>query len=658
MFFRLIKPEWGRLLIEDKPNPKFKSEIKGPNTIEGIFEPSFLKEKNKEGYNIYFFPNHPSDENIYSQTYYLSGRHIDQFNCCFVDMDLKDKQYESKEHFLHRLEQFPLKPTFVVDSGHGIHAYWAIADLTRDMYVKIQLALIETLNTDTSIWTVLQIMRYPGYKNTKEFGASVKCEVIQEYSSDQQYAVEDLTNILTFSEDLLKRAKMHVDKLDGKLQVKLPENVNYDELPDKFIDLLYSDDKVYNLFVNPKEHFKDRSAADMKLVNILYHDVRKFTISDAVSVLANTEKAIEKCAYRFSYAEATVGKVYCNNVPTRFKSLAEIKAGGLIKRQLKFINTTYFFDCLGEPFARTKVLGLIAGSGGGKTSITLQMMYDAIINNPDSDDIYVFFSLEMPLLDIYSRWERITQGCDKAHNRFYVIDTTDEKGDPRYIGLQEIYDDVVALEKYTGKKVDMLAIDHIGIMSLGINIKHKYTFGIHQESVKQTGDIRTLSLNTAATQLKTLAKLLDVFIICLTQTTKEKGKGDTPIDKDGAYGISQYENIMDYIITVWRPLMRIQYLIPEHHFLAWHYVKVREKRNNDQVREYQNQVLSYNMDTGILSAPTEEQFAIFEANLGRAEEVRKKLEKKETKDYSKTLPLEKLKELKIMIEQKSLPMGA
>ena len=109
-FYRLIKPDWARPLLKNKePNPKFVKAIDGDDTYDGVdFSPEYLKSMNEKGYNVYFFPNHPS-VNVYSQeTRYLAGKHIDVFNFVFVDMDLKDCDYTSKEHFYEKLNQFPL----------------------------------------------------------------------------------------------------------------------------------------------------------------------------------------------------------------------------------------------------------------------------------------------------------------------------------------------------------------------------------------------------------------------------------------------------------------------------------------------------------------------------------------------------------------------
>src|SRR5690606_13115645 len=113
--------------------------------------------------------------------------HIDVFNFIFVDMDLKDKVYETKEAFFRKLSEFPVKPTMVVDSGNGVHAYWSIQNLSRDEYVFSQLALIKHFNTDDSIYTVLQLMRLPGFMNTKRHGDPVPASIVAELSSNATY---------------------------------------------------------------------------------------------------------------------------------------------------------------------------------------------------------------------------------------------------------------------------------------------------------------------------------------------------------------------------------------------------------------------------------------------------------------------------------------
>lgn len=648
MFYRLIKPNWAKpKLTNGDANPDFIESIQGPDVIEGCFDKSAVKELNQAGYNAYFFPNHPS-RNVYQEDgiRHLSGKHIEVFNYIFVDMDLKDGVYKSKEEFINILKSFPIKPTMTVESGNGVHSYWKIDGLTREQYVISQMALINHFKTDESVWTVLQLMRVPDTFNTKQHGNYKEVKINPEVSSGEIYNLGQFPEtIWAIPEERQVKATNHLNKLDGKLEIQLNEEVNVDELPDSFVNLMMEQENIYQLFNNPTETYGDRSGADMKLSNVLFS--KGISKKDALLVLANTQKALSKGPSRFEYAQMTVDKAYVDRTKNKFMTVGQRLKSGFTYDKGKPVNGPYFWDfgVLHKTWKKSQVLGLIAGSGVGKTSITLKIIKDTIENNFESnDDVFVFVTLEMPEQEIVERWIQLVGENSPLADRLYVIGNEDESGEPRNIGLQEIYEYCKDIKMATGKEIGALAVDHFGLISSHIDIRKKYTFGVNSEKDTGWGDIKTISNNMMATQLKTLAKLLDTFMIILTQTTKEKGAGDTPIDKDGAYGISQYENIMDYIITAWQPLMRIQDRSP-HYFLAWQYAKIRHKHKLDKIKTHQQKLLTYDMDTGDLRPPSESEYMVFTELLPEAIKVREELAKKKSSEYSRSVSMADLKKV-------------
>lgn len=634
-FYRLVKPQWAQpTLANGEPNPKFIEAIDGPNTIEGCgFTRDFLAEKNQQGYNVYFFPNHPSRD-VYSEgVKHLNGRNIDVFNFVFVDMDLKDGKYATKEAFLEKLLQFPLMPSMVVDSGNGIHAYWRVSDLDRNSYVITQIALLEHFKTDTSVWTVLQLMRVPAYYNTKRHKDYVEAKIIEEVSSNNSYSIKQFPkDIFNLEERLVVKAQNHVNRLEGKLEIDLGSEVNADEIPDSFVELMLSNGEIARLFRDPKS-FGDRSSADMKLANLLFNN--GFDIREALAILSNTQKALEKGAHRREYATLTVSKVYSDRPKHKFKTVSEYLKDDKNKvLEPQIFGPHYLdFEVLGEPWRRKELLGIIAGAGIGKTAFALNIVRDMIRNNPHNDDVFVFFSLEMSKGQIIKRWIKLVGEDSQLANRLYVIDTQDDKGMPTSIGLQEMYEYCTEIKQVTGKHIGAFIIDHFHIISSHIDIRKKPNFGIKNEQNTGYGDIRNLSFNGLATQLKSLVKTLDSFGIILTQTTKEKGAGDTPIGKDGAYGVSQYEWIVDRILTIWQPLMRVQNQAKSH-FLAFQYAKMREKHPLDQIKEYDPKLLTYDMSSGNLKVTTGEEYTHFMELFPAANEARENSIKKKPSSYS------------------------
>lgn len=638
-FYRLVKPQWAQpTLANNEPNPKFLAAIDGPNTFEGCFDSEFLAEKNQQGYNIYFFPNHPSKDVYAEGVKHLNGRNIDVFNFVFVDMDLKDQVYASKEEFLTRLEKFPLKPTMVVDSGNGVHAYWRISDLTRQAYVITQLALLTHFKTDESIWTVLQLMRVPQYMNTKRHNDYVACQILEDRSSGETYSISQFPqDIYQLDNKLVVKAQNHINRLEGKLEIDFGQEVNADEIPDEFVQLMLENSEIARLFRDPKS-FGDRSSADMKLANALF--TKGLNVRVALAVLSNTQKALEKGAHRRDYAATTVSKVYSDRPKHKFQTVSEYIRDSRDKISEPQIMGPYYadFEVLGEPWRRKELLGVIAGPGVGKTAFALNIIRDVIQNNASNDDVYVFFSLEMSKGQVIRRWLKLVGENSPLADRLYVIDTTDDKGLPVSIGLQEMYEYSKEIMQITGKHIGAFVVDHFHIISSHINIHKKPNFGIKSEQNTGYGDVQNLSMNGLATQLKTLVKALDSFGIILTQTTKEKGAGDLPIGKDGAYGVSQYEWIMDRILSIWQPLMRVQQL-SKNNFLAFQYAKIREKHPNDRIKEYDPKLLTYDMTSGNLRVTTSNEYTEFTDLLPKANEARENIAKKKPGAYSIQLDL-------------------
>lgn len=649
-FYRLLKPLWGQkfLFVKEKKveNPDFVKEIKGKNTLEGAFDDDFVREKNEAGYNAYWFPNHPST-NVYSEEkQYLNGRDIDVFEWVFVDMDLKDGIYKTKEEFLDKLKSFAVKPTMTIASGNGIHAYWRLKDLNRELYLNLQMMLIQYFKTDESVWTVMQLMRVPGSLNTKKQDQFKTVEDIADLSSGETYEISQLgENLPNITEKNAQKIQSHMDKLDGKVTIQVGADVNLDELPDKFIQLMESNELIRELFTNPTKAKKDRSSADAALANHLF--TRNFNRKEALHVLMNTQKALSKGSNRAGYATNTIDFVYNDRVEHRFKTVGEKLKGDRVESRGERVHGPEFFDCLHRGWRKGMAMGLIAGSGVGKTAVALKAIKDMIKNNfQQNDDIYVFFSLEMPEYEIEERWVDLVGKDSPLADRLYVIGNEDEAGNPRNITLQDIYAYCQDLKRDTGRNLGSVVIDHVGIINPMINLKKKPTFGAESEQQGGKGTERSLSMPTLCKAMKPLAKMLDTFLIILTQTTKGKGGGDTPIGIDGAFGTSSYEWMMDLIITIWQPLMRIQ-KDTDLRVLAWQYAKIRAKHKNDGASPYEQFTLRYDMDTGDLNPLTQAEKDEFDSLLPLANEARKAVDKKESDSYRNSLTIKEIKKLKI-----------
>jgi hypothetical protein len=261
-----------------------------------------IERLNNKEYCIYYFPNYNSKPVEGA----LRGKDVDIFHLVFVDMDLKDGIYKSKEEFLELLKAFPLKTRCIIDSGHGIHAYWKISDLDAMTYLHIQKGLISHFKTDKSVWKICQLMRAPGYLNTKPENREDWKEVcILSKQKEFEYTVEQMLSTLpSLTTDDEHKILEHYNKTVLGIETPLSSQANVGaDLPPKFSELLEKNERIQELFYVQKG--QDRSTADMKLANILKKSA--YTKEEVTSVILNGAKGSER---GLKYASELTEKVF------------------------------------------------------------------------------------------------------------------------------------------------------------------------------------------------------------------------------------------------------------------------------------------------------------------------------------------------------------
>lgn len=582
---RLIAPEW---LMKQTAGLK--------RVLEGEFSDEEIKGFNKQGYNVYYLPNHPIN---YDRSTIVSGLHIDGFSYCFVDYDTKTNTYESKEAFIEAIGSSGINPSKIVDSGNGIHVYWKVTDLDAKSYLRLSRRLMRLFNTDEAVGQIFQLMRLPGTKNTK---VQPYVDCLELYSDDTKYTCEQLDKVLpTITVEDEEYCNQHYDRTYNINQDTSPIS---DELPQKFGQLLQENKEAKELYAGQTD---DRSKADYRLGHIMF--AYGFTKTEAMSVLVNSAKALQRSPmHRRSYAQNIVDKIWTFEA-TKDDSLLSPTVKDILMRGDDALKGTRFpcnkiIDDTVHGFRLGQVLGIIGGSGVGKTTLTLNTFLWFAESNPEYH--HFFFSLEQPPGEIASRIKTICQGNDRLFDKIHIISNYEEDGSFKHFSLDSIEEHLTKFKQQTGFKVGAAVIDHIGVLSKS----------------DKNGEMD--GLIGVCKRMKSVAVKVNCMLIMLSQAPREKaGIGDLELNKDAAFGTVFFESFVDYCLCLWQPLKRV-YNQGAPTIMAFKFAKIRHKKQGkDRIQEDTCYQLFFDPQTELLRELTQDEETAAKFFLNLATNARK-----------------------------------
>jgi hypothetical protein len=597
MIFRLIAPEWA---LQQNADMK--------RVIEGQFSHDELLNYNAQGYNVYYLPNTPS---TYVPGRTVDGSMIDQFTWCFVDMDLKDEVCESKEQFLEALDALGITPTKVIDSGGGIHAYWQVSNLDAMSYLRLQRRFMRVLSTDEAVGQLFQLMRYPDTCNTKLKGEPRLCQILTESSS--VYTAAELDQLLppiTMADE--QYCQQHYDKTHG-INQSSPVSTT---IPPKFGKLLRENSEAKDLWATPQD---DRSKADYRLGHLMF--ANGFSKEEAMSVLVNSAKALQRApVHRQSYAENIADKIWTFEMTEDKEKLdLSMSVKEILQRSGDTIKGTPFrchprIDNTEHGFRLGQVIGLVAGSGVGKTAFALNMFRWFAQTNPDYHHFFV--PLEQPVNEIADRWKTMSQGDDSLHEKVHLISNYDDDGNFRHLSFVEIREYIEKFQKVTGLKAGCVVIDHIGALKMG-------------------GKDNRENIEDICHQMKAFAIQTNTLLVMQSQTNREKaGVGDLELNKDAAYGTVFFESYCDYLITLWQPLKRCHSEQACPTATAFKFCKIRHKKaRKDVIQEDVPYYMYFDSETEQMRDLTQDEKTSFDYFLIQATNKRKADRKTEVVKY-------------------------
>lgn len=576
MIYRLILPEWAQ---ERFPHSK--------KVLEGEFTDEQIKDFNEnQFYNIYYLPNYPS---IYDSSKYVSGTDIDTFNFVYVDMDLKHGKYNCKDDFIS-IVRSSINPTIIVDSGNGVHVYWQVSDLDAMSFLKFQRRLMRLFQTDEAVGQIYQLLRVPGTLNTKNPDDLKKCETV--YSSESIYTSEQLDQILpAISVEDLQYCEQHYNKTYkiGQEDLKIE-----DKIPVKFGELLQNNNEAKAIWSGDLD---DRSKGDFRLGHIMF--ASGFTKEEAATVLVNSAKALQRAPiHRLSYATNIIDKIWTyEQTPQKDDLNLSFSVKEILDKHGSELKGTRFpcwnyIDATHHGFRLGQVIGLVAGSKVGKTTMALNMFKGFVQNNPDYD--HFFIPLEQPSNEIAERWRIMCGDNTKLYDKVQILSNYGPNGEFRGLSLEEIKKYILKYQEVRKRKVGSVVIDHIGAL------KKKGKNGENQDIIDICHAMKAFAVET------------NTLLIMQSQAPREKaGIGDIELNKDAAYGTVFFESYCDYLITLWQPLKRVYYKGAPT-VMAFKFCAIRHKKIHlDSIKEDVCYRLFFDPNTEIMRELTKDEETAF-----------------------------------------------
>jgi len=580
--------------------------------LEAEYTSEQLEAYNSEGYNCYYLPNCPAE---YLPGKPVDGSMVDKFNYVFVDFDLKSNTYATKEDFIASLSVFSLEPSRITDSGGGVHAYWAVSDLDAMSYLRLSRRLMRLLKTDEAVGQIYQLMRLPGTVNVKQEDNPRLCEILLD--TDTRYTCEEIDAALPpISQADEAHCKQHYEKTYRlKSEVKVDTNI-----PLKFSQLIASSREAKDIWSGNVE---DRSKGDYRLAHIMF--AHSFTRKEAISVLVNSSKALNRAPqHQVSYAENIVDKIWTFEVDTDKTALNLsssvrniLSKGGDTLKGTRFPCWRYL-DATENGFRLGQVIGLVAGSGVGKTAVALNMFLGFVQNNPDYDHFFV--PLEQPVEEIADRW-RLMCGTNTAlHDKVHVISNYAEDGSYRNLSFDQIRDYILQFQKTTGRKAGCVVIDHIGALN------KKGAKGENQDLMNICHTMKAFAIST------------NTLLIMQSQAPREKaGIGDLELSKDAAYGTVFFESYCDFLMAIWQPLKRCYSETGCPTVTAFKLCKIRHKNQLlDKIQEDVCYKLFFDPTTGHLQEMSQADDESFKFWLAKSTNMRKLDRKTDLIPYQST----------------------
>lgn len=142
----------------------------------------------------------------------------------WVDLDAKDGR--TQVQLIEKLRGFSFPPSWVNNSGNGIHAYWKLSQFVTDITAieKRNKWLAEQLGADYC-WDITQVLRIPGTMNHKDPAKAKEVSVVDGFDHTRKYNVKDIPEVHATTREGVFDPSLEEEPLPEDFLEKLPEKL-------------------------------------------------------------------------------------------------------------------------------------------------------------------------------------------------------------------------------------------------------------------------------------------------------------------------------------------------------------------------------------------------------------------------------------------------
>src|SRR5262245_24790008 len=228
--FEVLSPDGSPIFLASLPNERGGGKPHHQYVRDDAQLQKFLADHDRPGWAIYHAAAILKDgawrkqENVRA-TLFVWG-----------EVDFKDHADLSIEEIVRRFDKIPLRPTFFVFSGHGIHGYWMLKEEEDaspgggQRRVEEVLRLIANyIGGDPHVAETARLMRLPGSHNSRNAGESLPV-TLQDVDLGRRYDLSELTDFLLEAHPILpppspKTTNGHADSFDFSQKSSEPVDV-------------------------------------------------------------------------------------------------------------------------------------------------------------------------------------------------------------------------------------------------------------------------------------------------------------------------------------------------------------------------------------------------------------------------------------------------